>query len=271
MLALEARTTLGPLVLDLATEVGVGETLAVVGPSGAGKTTLLRVVAGLAHPHRGRVECGEEVWLDTRRGVCVPAERRRVGYVFQDYALFPNLSAWGNVAFGIECGGRADRRARALELLGRFGLASRAEARPAVLSGGERQRVALARALAREPRALLLDEPLSALDARTRSTAARELAAMLRRADVPALLVTHDFEEAALLADRVAVMDQGKIVQTGTPPSSRQPRPPPLSPISPVRWSSPAPLRPQKTASRSSSSTAAVRSRAPSLPPAVWP
>ena len=137
--------------------------------------------------------------------------------MFQEYALFGHLSAWRNVAYPLRDLPRAERRERALELLDRFGLADRADARPATLSGGERQRVALARALARRPRALLLDEPLSALDTRTRAAAARELAAVLREVEVPALLVTHDFAEAAQLGDRVGVIDAGRIVQEGSP------------------------------------------------------
>jgi molybdate transport system ATP-binding protein len=134
--------------------------------------------------------------------------------VFQEYALFPRMRAWQNVGYGLP---RADRRARAHELLGRFGVAGVADARPRELSGGERQRVALARALAPSPRVLLLDEPLSALDATTRASAGRELARVLREADVPSILVTHDFADAALLADEVAVMDRGRIVQRGLP------------------------------------------------------
>jgi molybdate transport system ATP-binding protein len=137
----------------------------------------------------------------------LPPERRRCGYVFQDYALFGHMSAWRNVAFaGVS-------RPEAVALLERFGLGARADARPAELSGGERQRVAVARALARDPDVLLLDEPLSALDPRTRASAARELAAVLRESGVPALLVTHDFHEAASLGDVVGVLDGGRIVQ----------------------------------------------------------
>jgi molybdate transport system ATP-binding protein len=213
VLSVAAETELGELRLDVALEVAAGECLALAGPSGAGKTSVLRIVAGLVRPERGRVSCGDRVWLDRSTGVDLPPEARRCGYVFQDYALFPHLSAWQNVGYGLP---RRARRERALELLERLGLADRADARPRTLSGGERQRVALARALAPEPDVLLLDEPLSALDARTRAAAGRELAAVLHAAGVPALMVTHDFQEAALLGDRVGVMDGGRIVQTGS-------------------------------------------------------
>ena len=214
MLRVEARTRLGALDLDLTVEVAPGECLAVAGPSGAGKTSLLRVAAGLLRPEHGLVEAGGETWLDTRRGVDLPPERRRCGYLFQEYALFPHLSAWQNVAYPLH---GSDRRQRAAALLDRFGMSGLADARPQTLSGGERQRVALARALAREPDVLLLDEPLSALDARTRASAVRQLGALLRDADVPAVLVTHDFAEAAALGDRVAIVDAGRMLQEGTP------------------------------------------------------
>jgi molybdate transport system ATP-binding protein len=216
VLELEATTPVGELGLELRLEVGQGECLALAGPSGAGKTSVLRIVAGLRRPERGRVHCGGQTWLDTTGGVDVPAERRRCGYLFQEYALFPHLSALQNVAYPLPGLSRADRRTRAHELLDRFGLGNRANAKPRTLSGGERQRVALARALARRPDVLLLDEPLSALDARTRVGAARELAALLSELEVPALLVTHDFAEAADLGDRVGVLDAGRIVQLGT-------------------------------------------------------
>jgi molybdate transport system ATP-binding protein len=216
-LRVEARTRLGDLKLDVAVEVAPGECLALAGPSGAGKTSVLRVAAGLLRPERGLVRCGDELWLDTEAGVDTPPERRSCGYVFQEYALFGHLSAWRNVAYPLTDVPRAERRDRAVALLERFGLGARAEARPATLSGGERQRVALARALARGPRTLLLDEPLAALDTRTRASAARELTAVLREVAVPALLVTHDFAEAAQLGDRVGVIDAGRIVQEGSP------------------------------------------------------
>jgi molybdate transport system ATP-binding protein len=215
MLELEVRAALGALAVDVALRVDAGETLAVVGPSGAGKTTLLRIVAGLLRPLEGRVVCEGQTWLDTGSGLDLPAERRRAGYLFQDYALFPNLCAWQNVAYGMPRVSRAERRDRALGLLERFGMEAHADAMPGRLSGGERQRVALARALARDPLVLLLDEPLSALDASTRAGAERELVSLLGAAGVPALLVTHDFAEAALLADRVAVIDSGRLVQSG--------------------------------------------------------
>ena len=208
--------------LSLALEVGAGECVALAGPSGAGKTTVLQTVAGLFRPERGVVACGPAIWLDTASDVCVAPERRRCGYVFQDYALFPHLSAWRNVAYGIYA---RDRRKRAYAYLERFGIdGRRAEARPANLSGGERQRVALARALARDPEVLLLDEPLSALDARTRASATHELLAVLHELRIPSLLVTHDFAEAAQFGDRVGVLDEGALVQLG-PPAELSSRP----------------------------------------------
>jgi molybdate transport system ATP-binding protein len=206
-MALDVRIAhpLRTFALDL--ELGVeARTLALVGPSGAGKTSILRAVAGLLGPAAGRIVLDGETWLDTERGVDVPPERRRVGFVFQEYALFPHLDVRGNVAFA---GGR-----RADELLERFGISGLATARPGSLSGGERQRVALARALARDPKVLLLDEPLSALDAFTRARIRGELRELLRELGLPTLVVTHDFEDAAALADQVGVLVEGSILQT---------------------------------------------------------
>ena len=216
MLRVEAATVLGALRLEVELDVPAGRCLAIAGPSGAGKSSSLRVAAGLLRPDRGRVVCGEEVWLDTARDIDRRPEERRCGYVFQDYALFPHLRAWQNVAYALRDRPRGDREREARGWLSRFGLDALADARPATLSGGERQRVALARALARRPGVLLLDEPLSALDTRTRASATRQLAEVLRDTEAPAILVTHDFAEAALLGDAVAVIDEGRVVQQGT-------------------------------------------------------
>jgi molybdate transport system ATP-binding protein len=180
----------------------------VVGPSGAGKSTLLRLVAGLDEPTAGRLECDGEVWYDGRRSV--PPEQRQCGYVFQDYALFPHMTVRDNVAFGARGGDVAP-------LLDRIGIAHLAREHPDRLSGGERQRVALARALAVEPRVLLLDEPLSALDPATRGAVAAELAVVLREAGVPVLVVTHAYEEAVSLSSRVVVLEDGRVTQDAPP------------------------------------------------------
>jgi molybdate transport system ATP-binding protein len=193
--------------VELALEVGA-ETVALLGPSGAGKSSILRALAGLARPERGQIACGEQVWFDAHRRIDRRPEQRSVGYVFQEYALFPHLTVEQNVTFG---GGRADA------LLRRLRIERLAKAKPAELSGGERQRVALARALARSPRVLLLDEPMSALDPHTRGTVRAELHDLLRELGLPALLVTHDFEDAAALADRVGMLAEGRLRQVGSP------------------------------------------------------
>ncbi|HXF56154.1 MAG TPA: ABC transporter ATP-binding protein [Actinomycetota bacterium] len=185
------------------------------GPSGSGKTTILRCVAGLERPDRGTIRFGEEVWTDAESGRHVPPQRRRVGFLHQEPALFPHRSVRGNVAFGLRRVPRDERRARVAELLERFGLAALADRRPGQLSGGERQRVALARALAPSPRLLLLDEPLSALDTPTREELRLELRRHLIDAGVPSLLVTHDRAEAMVLGDRVAVVIGGEVRQVG--------------------------------------------------------
>ncbi len=206
-LHLDLSHTLRPFRLELTLAVG-GETVALVGPSGAGKTTVLRAVAGLLRPERGLVSVGSELWLDTQRGFFTPPEHRSVGLVFQEYALFPHLSVEQNVAFGA--------RRPVAPFLETYGLAPLAGVRPRHLSGGERQRVALARALARDPQVLLLDEPLAALDTQTRAEVRGELRGRLRAAGLPTVLVSHDFADAAALADRVAVIVEGRIVQQGT-------------------------------------------------------
>jgi molybdate transport system ATP-binding protein len=209
-LRLEAALPLRDFTLEVSLAIAPGERLALMGRSGAGKTSLLRIAAGLLDPRSGRVNLGGETWLDTTAGIDVPPERRRCGLLFQDYALFPCMNAWRNVAYPLR-GPRDERRRRALELLGRFGVGHLAEAPPAGLSGGERQRVALARALAAEPRALLLDEPLAALDPSSRGAARRELDALLAAMEIPVALVTHSAEDAARLAHRTAVIERGRI------------------------------------------------------------
>jgi len=194
--------------LELELEIA-GETVALVGPSGAGKSTVLRAVAGLIRPEAGTISLNGDLWFDADRRVNRAPEDRSVGYVFQDYALFPHLTVERNVAFGGKRGVR--------ELLKRFRIEHLAGARPGQLSGGERQRVGLARALARDPAVLLLDEPLSALDAQTRETVRIELQELLHDLELPTLLVTHDFEDAVALADRVGVLLEGQLLQSGTP------------------------------------------------------
>jgi molybdate transport system ATP-binding protein len=201
--------TLPRRAFDLRVDLTLGaETIALVGPSGSGKTSLLRAAAGLERPQAGRIALGEEIWFDAARRVHISPERRRVGYLPQDYGLFPHLTVAANVAF-------AGRRERP-DLLERLRIAHLASVLPAHLSGGERQRVALARALAREPRVLLLDEPFGALDAITRQHVRDELADALADLQLPTLLVTHAFEDAAVLANRIGVLDQGRVVQLGS-------------------------------------------------------
>jgi molybdate transport system ATP-binding protein len=192
------------LELSLAVE----RTVALVGPSGAGKSSVLRCVSGLARPAAGRIAVDGETWFDAGRVNLAP-ERRRTGLVFQDYALFPHLTVRENVEFG--------GKTRTAELLERFRIDALADARPGTLSGGERQRVALARALARDPQVLLLDEPLAALDAHTKTLVRAELQELLAALDLPVLLVTHDFEDAAALADSVGVLVEGRLRQLASP------------------------------------------------------
>jgi iron(III) transport system ATP-binding protein len=198
-------------VADAGLTVERGELLAVLGPSGCGKTTMLRLIAGFEHPDAG------DVRIDGRAVSgpgWVPPERRQVGMVFQDYALFPHLSVAENVGYGLP---RSRRRARVAEVLELVGLAGLEERNPHELSGGQQQRVALARALAPEPAIVLLDEPWSNIDPLLRGAMRDDIARILRTAGVTVVLVTHDQEEAFSLADRIALMDAGRVVQVGTP------------------------------------------------------
>ncbi len=199
--------------LDAALHVAEGETVAVLGPNGAGKTTLLGALAGLVPVEPGRVVLGDRVLTDTASGTAVAPERRAVGYVFQDHLLFPRLSAVDNVAFGLRCQGvrRTDARSRAAAWLERLGMGHRAGARPGDLSGGEAQRVALARTLAAEPAVLLLDEPLAALDLGTRDRVRAELVRHLAAFAGPRVVVTHDPVDAMVLADRLVVLEDGRV------------------------------------------------------------
>ncbi|MCM5569303.1 ABC transporter ATP-binding protein [Burkholderiaceae bacterium FT117] len=214
-LALELRQA-GPIPLDLSLRCGPGELLALVGPSGSGKTTILRSVAGLYRPAWGKVDCAGQCWLDTDAGIHLPARRRAVGMVFQSYALFPHLSAIDNVLEAIPRSA-PDRRARAARHLRSVNLQGLEDRLPRQLSGGQQQRVAVARALAREPSVLLLDEPFSAVDKVTREKLYGELAELRRTLEIPILLVTHDLDEATLLADRLALLSRGRILQQGAP------------------------------------------------------
>jgi len=213
-LSLRIRTPLSHFDLDVAEEFGDGVT-ALVGPSGAGKTSILETIAGLRRPASGRLVGNGRLWLDTASGVACAPRERRVGYVFQDLALFPNLSAGQNVAWGIG-GSRTQRREEAAELLRQFGLDGDMDRPVTVLSGGERRRVALARTLATMPTTLLLDEPLTGLDARSRGDAVAALRIAISRVDGPTVLVTHNFADAADLAEEVLVLEEGRIAQRGT-------------------------------------------------------
>jgi molybdate transport system ATP-binding protein len=189
----------------------------VIGPSGSGKSTLLATLAGLASPDRGRVAIGDDVWLDRNTGIEVPVHQRRLSYVFQNLALFPHMSALGNVEYGMGDVPRAERTERAMRLLERVGVKHLAKRRPRTFSGGEAQRVAIARALARSPRLVLLDEPFSALDRELRAQLTglvRELAGELK---VPIVHVTHSLAEVKLLADQVLRIEKGRVVERGAP------------------------------------------------------
>ncbi|GAB6901645.1 ABC transporter ATP-binding protein [Kineosporia succinea] len=209
----------GTFELRARLRVGPGEVLAVIGPNGAGKTTLLRSLAGLLALREGHIEVGGTRWDDPAAGLFVPTTDRRVGLVFQDYRLFPHLSVLDNVAFAARSRGarRTVARAAAAEVLAVVGLQALASRRPSQLSGGQAQRVALARALASGPAMMLLDEPLAALDARTRLEIRAELRRRLAEFAGPSIVVTHDPLEALVLADRILVLEDGRIAQTGTP------------------------------------------------------
>jgi len=230
-LVAQIQVRVGELDLSVEFEAAPGETIAVLGPNGAGKTTLVRALAGLQPIDSGRIVLDERVLdervLDERvldqpsgasKEIFVPPEKRDAGVLFQDLALFPHMSALANVAFALEAGGVPKREAerRALALLGSLAIGSVSGARPVSLSGGEAQRVALARALVREPRMLLLDEPLSSLDASTRSNTRATLREVLEGFNGVRIIVTHDLADVVALASRVLVLESGAITHHGS-------------------------------------------------------
>lgn len=208
----------GPIPLDVSLSCGANEIVALVGPSGSGKTTILRSVAGLYRPRHGRIEHNGDCWFDTGSGQCWPAQRRRVGLVFQDYALFPNLTVSGNVEAALGHLPRGERAARAMALLDQVNMGGLGARWPEQLSGGQSQRTAVARALARDPTILLLDEPFSAVDQVTRRRLQGELLILHRNIAAPVIFVTHDLREASNIASRMAVLHRGSILQMGPPP-----------------------------------------------------
>jgi molybdate transport system ATP-binding protein len=187
------------------------------GPSGSGKTTILRCLAGLEQPEAGTIAVGDERWFDAPAHVTVSPQARRLGYMAQDYALFPHYTVEGNIAYGLSGVSSQERKRRVDEVLHLLDLEPHARQTPSQLSGGQQQRVALARAIARRPRLLLLDEPLSALDAPTRARLCKDLRKLLTQLAIPSIVVTHDWTEALTLGDQMAVITHGRIVQTGTP------------------------------------------------------
>ena len=207
---------MSPIPLEVAFTCAPGEVLTLFGPSGSGKSTILRSITGLYAPRSARVTMGGDVWLDTAMGVNVPVHRRAVGFVFQEYALFPHLTALGNVMIALGHRPSGERRHRALQLLERVHLHDRADRRPSSLSGGERQRVAVARALAREPRVLLLDEPFAAVDRALRRTLQSEIDEICRTLDIPIVLVTHDFDDVVRLATHLVILRAGHELANGS-------------------------------------------------------
>jgi molybdate transport system ATP-binding protein len=212
----EKQFPAGPLIrAHLRCPTGPSSLTVLFGPSGSGKTTTLRCLAGLERPGRGHIRLGDEMWFDSDRRIFLPPQKRRIGYLFQDHALFPHLNVTHNIGYGLGALGRAERQQRVKEIKDLLGLSGLGHRYPGQISGGERQRVALARALVCRPRLLLLDEPLSALDVPLREQLRRELRRSLAQLRIPAVLVTHDRVEALSLADFVVVFDEGRIRQSG--------------------------------------------------------
>ncbi|MFS1436909.1 ABC transporter ATP-binding protein [Shewanella sp. 10N.286.48.A6] len=206
-----------PIPLEASFSCKAGEVLAVVGPSGGGKTTLLRMIAGLGSAQQGAIQSGDKTWFCHEKRINLSPQQRHIGYVPQHFGLFPHLTALENVISGLDHIAKHERKARALDWLERVNLHGLPARLPAQLSGGQRQRVALARALAREPAVLLLDEPFSAVDRETRERLYIELARLKSQLSIPVIMVTHDMNEALLLADKMILISQGKMLQQGKP------------------------------------------------------
>ncbi len=206
-----------PIPLDVSLACAAGDILVILGPSGSGKTTILRAISGLYTPESGRVRCNGEQWLDTDDGIDLPVQQRRIGMVFQHYALFPHKTALQNIMLPLTGTGVKQKRLIAESLLNAMNMRGLEERYPHQLSGGQQQRIAVARALARDPRVLLLDEPFSAVDQQTRRKLVRELVGLRQRFSLPVIHVTHDLNEARRIADRICIIHHGKTLQIDTP------------------------------------------------------
>jgi len=215
-ISVDIKKRLGDFLLDVSWSMG-RELLVLFGRSGAGKSLTLRMIAGLMPPDEGLIKLGDKVFFDKKTGTALSPQKRMLGYVFQDSALFPHMTVIQNIYYGGRGLRRVERHAVSELMLERFGIAELRDRLPSCISGGQKQRVALARALMRQPEALLLDEPFSALDAGTRSDMGRLLKEVRREFDIPVVLITHDLEEARSLADRIVLYDEGRAIRSCSP------------------------------------------------------
>mgnify|MGYP000849564012 FL=1 len=219
MLSLHAVRQLRDFALDVTLSVGRGETLVLIGENGAGKSTVLNLISGILTPDRGEITLGERTLFSDEKGIDVPAEDRNIGHLFQSYALFPHMTVAENVAFGLRCrrGPKPEIARSVTEQLAAMRLADLANVNVGRLSGGQRQRVALARALVLEPELLLLDEPLAAVDMRAKGAMRKELREQIRDAGIPCIVVTHTLRDVLELADRICLLDEGRVAADGAP------------------------------------------------------